>query len=147
MKTNAGCASVFSSSTISLICELKQPYGSLYINHTLPWLQKHNAAAPRTQHRRKYHLNWNVYSVTLMIIVFVFPSQVFPLVFPSVDLLQFLNYSMSIYWSLLHSAFCCSQPTYTHSRACCDVPLKLHHLSFTLAELESLKEKREWIKK
>lgn len=61
---------------------------------------------------------------------------------------------MSFSWSLLHLALCYSQPTYTHSRACCDVLLKPHHFSFTLAELESLKKKRkkrnrwpEWVKR
>lgn len=58
----------------------------MYRNNTSPWLQKHNAAVSHKQHGQNYRMNLNVYN---MIIVVGFPS-----VFPSADLLQFLNYSM-----------------------------------------------------
>ena len=75
----------FSRSTISPYLPAKTAIQliEMYRNNTSPWLQKHNAAAPHTQDR---NTDWNVYSMlkmTLIIAVFVFPSQVFPLCWPS----------------------------------------------------------------
>lgn len=106
----------------------------MYRNNTSPWLQKHNAVALHIQGRQKYRMNWNVYSMlkmTLIIAVFILPSRfsfTFPpaLTFSIFWIIQYL-FSASL---LLHPAFCCSQPTYTHSRACCDVEVKLHYFFF-----------------
>lgn len=82
----------------------------MYRNNTSPWLQKHNPAAPHTQDRKKYrhNINGNVYSMlqmTLIIAVFVSPSQIFLYFSFTVDLLYFLNYSMSILSISGHCSF------------------------------------------